>query len=686
MLRLLDVLARVYYPGMGEIVIKYKSEHRGSARQVASRLKTRGYSVTLEQKSDDHVHAAVPPPYYIEAVAIFIGSGIATTLVNDVVTDIYEAAKEWARERVKRKVRNSERSHPSVEQRTIQIQKATGEINGREASRAMRDAKKQLPPMRRQCSFTIYGPDGRELLSWRINDTGEYEQDYRDSKQPPTQVPATAPRDHLRLTTPIEFDRFTEHAKRIIVAAEDEARALCHGYVGTEHVLLAMIRDSENPAAKTLTALGVTLEQTIRAVEEYIGRGEQKSMPGGNLPFTPRLKHVLALAVEESSRNTGPEHILAVTVRQGESGAVLALKIIGGDDLVTRIIHMLATPPSADGEKAGELNPLREALRSLLISYPAMGSIFGKRHTITPQGASEPLGARPAEMWHLLRSGRHAELAEILGDLIPDFEVVAWNAETADSRRRAKAHLSDAYQLAAAVLLVLGDAEAACLAADRSANDAADSGDSALVAAAMFRKAKVFLDLGRIPEARQVATETADALASSTAYDAGDPDVTVLSVAGALQTLLAMAAAKANARSEAAERLASAVEIAQRMGEDCHDNAVEFGPTYVAMDAVSIAVALGDAGEALDLARDIISHSVPPERMCHHLIDLAAAHAMRRQFDEALQRLLDAERLAADHTHAHPVARDIARDLVRLSAPKLQPELRELASRLGLQA
>lgn len=675
---------------MGDIVIKYESEHRGSAKQVASGLKTRGYSVDLEQKPDAHVHSAVPAPYYIETVAIFIGSGVATTLVNDVVTDVYEAAKEWARQRVKRKVRNSMRSHPSIEQRTIQIQKATGEINAREASRAMREAKKQLPPMRRQCSFTIYGPDGEELLSWRINDTGEYEQDNRDGKQPQAQVPASAGRDHLRLTTAIAFDRFTEQAKGIIMAAEDEARSLCHGYVGTEHLLIAMIRDSENPAAKILIALGVTLEKAVRALEDIIGRGEQGRTPEGNLPFTPRLKHVLALAVEESLRknhgNAGPAQILAVTVGEGEGIAVKILTMIGGDDAIARIIHMLETPTSSHSAKGGELNPRRELLKSLLISYPAMGSIFGERHAISPLNASEALGAHPVEMWRLLRSGRYAELAEILGDLIPNLEAVSSNADTADTKRRAKALLSDAYQLTAAVLAALGDAETACLAADRSANNAVDSGDPLLVAAAMFRKAKVFLDLERIPEARQVATETAEALESSIVYDADDPGVTVLSMAGALQSLLAMAAAKGNARSEAAEYLGSAVEIAERIGEDCHDNAVEFGPTYVIMDAVSVAVALGDAGEALDLARDIVSHNLPPQRTCLYFIDLASAHAMRRQFDEALHRLLDAERLAPDHTHAHRVARDITRDLVRLSAPILPPELRELASRIGLQA
>ena len=103
-----------------------------------------------------------------------------------------------------------------------------------------------------------------------------------------------------------------------------------------------------------------------------------------------------------------------------------------------------------------------------------------------------------------------------------------------------------------------------------------------------------------------------------------------------------------------------------------------------AIHAVAIAVELGDAGHALDLAHGIDTSGLSPERQARYLIDLAAAHAMRRQIGEALRDLQEAGRLTPEQTRTDRVARAVARDLLQLSGLRPRPERRELAERFGV--
>jgi hypothetical protein len=97
-----------------------------------------------------------------------------------------------------------------------------------------------------------------------------------------------------------------------------------------------------------------------------------------------------------------------------------------------------------------------------------------------------------------------------------------------------------------------------------------------------------------------------------------------------------------------------------------------------------VAVELGDAGHALDLAREINPESLSPERQARYSLDLARAHEMRRQIGEALHYLELAERLTPEQTRSDALAKSVARNLLQLSAPRVRPELRELAERLGV--
>ena len=98
------------------------------------------------------------------------------------------------------------------------------------------------------------------------------------------------------------FERFTDRARRVVVLAQDEAKALNHNYIGTEHLLLGLISEGEGVAARALESLDISLEAVRAQVEEIIGHGT--STPTGHIPFTPRAKKVLRLARSSPQRRS----------------------------------------------------------------------------------------------------------------------------------------------------------------------------------------------------------------------------------------------------------------------------------------------------------------------------------------------------------------------------------------------
>jgi ATP-dependent Clp protease ATP-binding subunit ClpC len=129
------------------------------------------------------------------------------------------------------------------------------------------------------------------------------------------------------------FERFTNQARRVVVLAQEEARRLLHNYIGTEHILLGLLREDEGAAATALAAADVTLDGARLEVETIIGRGQHE--PSGHLPFTPRAKKVLELSLREAVRlghdyiDTG--HILLGLIREGDGVAVQVVVNLGAD-------------------------------------------------------------------------------------------------------------------------------------------------------------------------------------------------------------------------------------------------------------------------------------------------------------------------------------------------------------------
>jgi len=127
------------------------------------------------------------------------------------------------------------------------------------------------------------------------------------------------------------FDKFTERARRVLTLAQEEAQRFNHSYIGTEHLLLGLVREGDGVAAKVLANLGVELNKVRSAVEFIIGRGDRQA--SGEIGLTPRAKKVIELAVDEARRlqhsYIGTEHLLLGLVREGEGIAAGVLESLG---------------------------------------------------------------------------------------------------------------------------------------------------------------------------------------------------------------------------------------------------------------------------------------------------------------------------------------------------------------------
>ncbi len=130
---------------------------------------------------------------------------------------------------------------------------------------------------------------------------------------------------------PDRFDKFSKRARRVLTLAQEEAQRFNHNYIGTEHLLLGLVREGEGVAARVLTNLGVKLEAVRSAVEFLIGLGDRAVL--GEIGLTPRAKKVIELSVDEARQLNhgyiGTEHLLLGLVREGEGIAAGVLESLG---------------------------------------------------------------------------------------------------------------------------------------------------------------------------------------------------------------------------------------------------------------------------------------------------------------------------------------------------------------------
>ncbi len=180
-----------------------------------------------------------------------------------------------------------------------------------------------------------------------------------------------------------KFDRFTKRARRVLQLAQEEAQRLNHNYIGTEHLLLGLVREENGVASKVLIELGVDPNQVIRAVERTVGRGERP--PFGKPTLAPRTKRVIELAVDEARlmghHYIGTEHLLLGLVREGEGIAVNILRGLGVslDRVRTQtarsILQAQTEPVEAGGRKKESDTPLVDQLGLDLTARAAEGKL-----------------------------------------------------------------------------------------------------------------------------------------------------------------------------------------------------------------------------------------------------------------------------------------------------------------------
>ena len=152
------------------------------------------------------------------------------------------------------------------------------------------------------------------------------------------------------------FDRFTDRARKVMNLAKGEAQRLNHEYIGTEHILLGLVQEGSGVAANVLRNMGIDLKR-IRAEIEKLVKGSSTMVPMGNLPFTPRAKKVLELALEEASQlghnYIGTEHLLLGLIKESEGIAARVLTNLGIklEDVREEVLEFLGAP---QGEQEGE--------------------------------------------------------------------------------------------------------------------------------------------------------------------------------------------------------------------------------------------------------------------------------------------------------------------------------------------
>jgi ATP-dependent Clp protease ATP-binding subunit ClpA len=223
------------------------------------------------------------------------------------------------------------------------------------------------------------------------------------------------------------FERFTERARQVVVFAQDEARSLRHNYIGTEHILLGLLREEEGLAARVLDSLDVTAEEVRAHVGRIVGEGDE--VVTGQIPFTPRARRTLELALREALQighnYIGTEHILLGLVHEQDGVGALVLRELGVDsEMVTRhVVDVLAGSGERESSAAlgARLGPPRPQPRARAAPGPPR---FARdvRHVLAhAQQEARALGADAMGTDHVLlgllrdEQGLAARLLDALG-------------------------------------------------------------------------------------------------------------------------------------------------------------------------------------------------------------------------------------------------------------------------------
>src|SRR6187431_325963 len=198
------------------------------------------------------------------------------------------------------------------------------------------------------------------------------------------------------------FERFTERARQVVVLAQEEARILKHNYIGTEHILLGLLREEEGLAARVLESLDIIVERVRAQVVRIVGSGEE--VISGQIPFILRAKKVFELALREvlslGHNYIGTEHILLGLVRENEGVAARILLDFDADSEKIRneVIRMLSGPGGRQG-RSGQGGQQGEGKKSSKLLDQ-----FGRNLTkLAAEGKLDPVVGRETEVERIMQ-------------------------------------------------------------------------------------------------------------------------------------------------------------------------------------------------------------------------------------------------------------------------------------------
>ncbi|MBS2967304.1 ATP-dependent protease ATP-binding subunit ClpC [Metabacillus sp. KIGAM252] len=192
------------------------------------------------------------------------------------------------------------------------------------------------------------------------------------------------------------FGRFTERAQKVLALAQEEAVRLGHNNIGTEHILLGLVREGEGIAAKALNALGLGSEKIQKEVESLIGRGQDISQ---TIHYTPRAKKVIELSMDEARKlghsYVGTEHILLGLIREGEGVAARVLNNLGVSLNKARqqVLQLLGSNESSSGHQGGGMANA---------NTPTLDSLARDLTVIAREGSLDPVIGRGKEIQRVI--------------------------------------------------------------------------------------------------------------------------------------------------------------------------------------------------------------------------------------------------------------------------------------------
>jgi transcriptional regulator with XRE-family HTH domain len=292
------------------------------------------------------------------------------------------------------------------------------------------------------------------------------------------------------------------------------------------------------------------------------------------------------------------------------------------------------------------------------------------------------LGRQVQQAWRARQACAYRQLGVLLPRVLTNAQLGARHAGS-DQRRAVNSLLAETYQCVTGAMANIGQSELAWVAADRGILAAERSEDPLMVASSTRMLAHALLGMGRSEKAQQVALTALTTLEPRL----GTASPAHLSVYGALLQTSSVVAARRGDRARANEFLAEAATTAQRLGEDRNDFWTVFGPTNVCIHRASVAVELGDAGVAVEQSRVVDPSHLPSlERRSRHLLDLAQGYGQWRKDHEAVDVLLQAERLAPQEVHYQPAIQRLVVQLLQRERRTTKPRLRQLAARVGVLA